>query len=183
MGRTIAGSAGARKGQKRENGLSVSEHLFGEIVTFGFAAVIAIVLGRNAWGKRHWLAWHVGKFMVFFIGVLALCFLAHLIGLRGWWIFYAAVALASPLHSAWQWERSRWIPAGTRRKVIERWERKTGNTFDAKLYELDHKVPFAKGGWHTLDNLRVVKRSVNRKKGHQEPGIEDWLRIWRGTDG
>jgi hypothetical protein len=160
----------------------VSEQLLGKIVTFAFAVVVAVVLGRNSWGKRHWLGWHVSRFIVFFIGVLALGFLAHVIGLRGWWIFYAAVAIASPLHTAWQWNRSRWIPAATRRRVIEKWERKTGKTFDSTIYELDHKIPFAKGGWHTLDNLRVVKRNVNRKKGYQEPGLGDWLPIWRGKD-
>ncbi len=104
------------------------------------------------------------------------------IGIQGWWVFYVAVALATPIYSAWQWKRSRWIPVAKRRKVIEKWEARTGKQFDPKLYDIDHKVPFAGGGWHTLDNLRVVQRNANRRKGHREPTLEDWFRIWRRKD-
>jgi hypothetical protein len=162
----------------------VSEQLFGKIVTFTIAVVAAVVLSRNAWGKRRWILGYVIRFLLLFVGAPAISsFLIHVVGLHGWWVFYVAVAVAfaSPLYPLRR-NRSRWIPATTRRKVIEKWERETGNTFDAKIYELDHKIPFAKGGGHTLDNLRVVKRNVNRKKGQQEPGLGDWLAIWRGKD-
>jgi hypothetical protein len=51
-----------------------------------------------------------------------------------------------------------------------------------EVYEVDHKIPFAKHGWHTMDNLRVIRRDANRRKGGSEPKLEDWLRIWRRKD-
>ena len=141
-----------------------------------------VVIARNPYGRRHWRAWNVARFLLYFLGVLALCFLAHLAGLRGWWIIYLASGLSAPPFLSLQWKRSRRIPAATRRKVIEKWEARTGKTFDPKLYEIDHKIPFAKGGWHTLDNLRVVRKTANRKKGHREPKLEDWFDIWRRKD-
>ena len=160
----------------------MSETVFNRIVGCALLAVIAVVLARNAYGRRHWIAWQVARFAVFFVAALAIAVLMRAIGIRGWWVFYVAVGLSSPVYSAWRWSRSRHIPAAVRRKVIEKWEGRTGKRFDPKLYEIDHKVPFAKGGWHTTDNLRVVRRAANRGKGHREPTLEDWFRIWRRKD-
>jgi hypothetical protein len=135
----------------------VAQAVFEKTVTFILLAAVGIVIARNAYGKRHWLMWHVARFILFFLAVLVVGFLLHASALRGWWVFYVAVGLASPVYSAWQWKRSRWIPRAKYRKTIERWEARTGKHFDSKIYEVDHKLPFSKGGWHTMDNLRVVR--------------------------
>jgi hypothetical protein len=65
--------------------------------------------------------------------------------------------------------RSRHIPTGTRRAIVSDWERKHGRKFSAREYELDHDVPFSRGGSSTRDNLRVRSRRYNRAKGARRP--------------
>jgi hypothetical protein len=66
------------------------------------------------------------------------------------------------------------IPRKTRRKVIARFEA-TGERFDPKLHDVDHIVPFAKGGDHSEINLRVVPRSANRRRGARMPKFRDFF--------
>jgi len=65
--------------------------------------------------------------------------------------------------------RSRRIPNRVRNKVIGRWEARTGKKFSSRLYEIDHIIPFSKGGNSSESNLRVVTRRQNRSKGAQSP--------------
>ena len=66
------------------------------------------------------------------------------------------------------------IPTGVRRAVIARYEA-TGKKFDPKLHDLDHIVPFSKGGDHSGKNLRVVDRSTNRRRGAKMPKFRDLI--------
>lgn len=65
--------------------------------------------------------------------------------------------------------RSRHIPSSVRRRKIAEYELRTGKKFNAKKHELDHEVPFSRGGSHTLDNLLVVEKGRNRSKGATSP--------------
>jgi HNH endonuclease len=65
--------------------------------------------------------------------------------------------------------RSRYIPASVRRRKIAEHELRTGKKFNPRKYELDHEVPFSRGGSHTTDNLRVVEKRRNRSKGAKAP--------------
>lgn len=50
----------------------------------------------------------------------------------------------------------------------EVWERDKGrcqNCGSAKALEYDHLIPFAKGGKTTLENLRLLCRNCNQRKG------------------
>ncbi len=64
--------------------------------------------------------------------------------------------------------RSRYIPKSERRKAIARFEM-TGRKFNPQTHEIDHVVPFSKGGSSTADNLEVIPRSKNRGKGAKSP--------------
>jgi hypothetical protein len=66
-------------------------------------------------------------------------------------------------------KRGRSIPKAVRRKTIADWEKKTGKKFNPRKHEIDHVVPFSKGGSHTDDNLRVLEQGRNRSKGAQNP--------------
>lgn len=65
--------------------------------------------------------------------------------------------------------RSRHVPGSVRRRKVAEFEMRTGEKFDSQKHELDHEVPFSRGGSHTLDNLRVVEKRVNRAKGRKSP--------------
>ena len=73
-------------------------------------------------------------------------------------------------------KRSRRIPANIRRAVIEKHIARTGG-FDPATEEIDHRVPFEKGGGHTKYDLWIIPKKVNRSKGNKMPLPEDWLRF------
>jgi len=73
-------------------------------------------------------------------------------------------------------QRSRHIPACERRKVIARFER-SGKKHNSRKHHLDHRVAFARGGSNTADNLRVLDKKENLRKGKKAPRLRDWF--WR----
>jgi hypothetical protein len=61
------------------------------------------------------------------------------------------------------------LKARVRRDVISKWQIETGKKFNSRFHEIDHIVPFSKGGNETEDNLRVMERKRNRSKGAKAP--------------
>ena len=59
-------------------------------------------------------------------------------------------------------KRSRYIPKATRRAVIARDLK--GEKFNPQKHHVDHVWPFARGGSHTTDNLRVIGKKKNLQK-------------------
>lgn len=73
---------------------------------------------------------------------------------------------------SWQGKkRSRYIPKAVRRAVIARDLK--GEKFDPEKHHIDHVWPFSKGGSHTADNLRVVEKKKNLRKGAKRPRMRD----------
>ena len=68
-------------------------------------------------------------------------------------------------------KRSRYIPKATRRAVVARDLK--GEKFDSQKHHVDHVWPFAKGGSHTADNLRVIEKKKNLQKGAKRPRMRD----------
>lgn len=66
-----------------------------------------------------------------------------------------------------------------RRKAIERWEKQTGQKFQPGEHEIDHVIPYAKGGDNAQYNLRVLAVKENRSKGKKSPR---WDLIGRWKD-
>jgi uncharacterized membrane protein len=76
------------------------------------------------------------------------------------------------LFARWQGKkRSRYMPKATRRTVISRDLK--GKKFDPEKHHIDHVWPFSRGGSHTADNLRVIEKKRNLKKGSKRPGMRD----------
>jgi len=72
----------------------------------------------------------------------------------------------------WQGKkRSRHIPKSTRRAVIARDLK--GEKFDPEKHHVDHVWPFSRGGSHTVDNLRVIEKKKNLRKGAKRPRMRD----------
>lgn len=62
---------------------------------------------------------------------------------------------------------TRYILRSERRRVIEEFEKKTGEKYDPKKYEFDHIVPFSKWGDSKSRNLRIIPKQENRRKGNR----------------
>ncbi|MGH8612038.1 MAG: HNH endonuclease [Gammaproteobacteria bacterium] len=100
-------------------------------------------------------------------------FALKLVGVSGGAPGLSVLMIALALLLLWP-KRSRRIPNKVRRRVRARWEVETGKKFNSKQYELDHMIPFSKRGSHTEDNLNVVERKKNRKKGAKSPPWDLW---------
>jgi hypothetical protein len=68
-------------------------------------------------------------------------------------------------------KRSRYISKSVRRAVIERDLK--GEKFDPERHHIDHVWPLSRGGSHTVDNLRVVAKEKNLKKGAKRPRMRE----------
>ncbi len=82
-------------------------------------------------------------------------------------------AFAGVLYLTFGPKRSRRIPARVRRAAIARDLR--GAKFDPSRHHIDHIQPFSRGGSHTEDNLRVVDKRKNLRKGARKPKPWDWF--------
>lgn len=80
----------------------------------------------------------------------------------------AALAVFVKLQSH---KRSRYIVRATRRAVIARDLK--GEPYDASEHHIDHVWPFSKGGSNTSDNLRVIEKGKNLKKGAKRPRMRE----------
>jgi hypothetical protein len=69
--------------------------------------------------------------------------------------------------------RSRHIPARIKREVIARDFKGREDEYDSRKHHIDHKWAFARGGGNTHDNLRVIDKKKNLKKGAKRPGLID----------
>lgn len=81
----------------------------------------------------------------------------------------AVIALSYKMHR----RRSRHIPLGIKRKVIAR--DLNGQPYDPQQHHIDHIWPHSRWGSNTSDNLRVIERSRNLRKGAKLPKLRDWL--------
>ncbi|GEM_PF-2749937 len=68
-------------------------------------------------------------------------------------------------------KRSRYIPKSVRSAVIARDLK--GEAFDPAKHHIDHVWPFSRGGSHTTDNLRVIEKKKNLRKGAKRPRMRE----------
>ena len=70
-------------------------------------------------------------------------------------------------------KRSRYIPADVKRQVIARDFKGREHEYSPQRHHIDHKWPHSKGGGNTRDNLRILAKEKNLKKGAKKPGVGD----------
>jgi hypothetical protein len=75
-----------------------------------------------------------------------------------------------------QRKRSRYIPVKVKREIIAR-DLKGREEYDPQRHHIDHKWAFSRGGGNTPDNLRVIERERNLRKGAKRPGV--WEMFFR----
>jgi hypothetical protein len=156
---------------------------FDKVVTLLFLATISIISVWTAYLKRQWIAFNTGKFFACFSLWWAMGWFADSIGLKGTWVHYVTFVLSMPLFILIEWKpvRSR----GVRQQAIDDYKRYKGS-YDPAREHVDHFIASILHGGHTPDNLRVIPKTENLKKGANPPALEDWMqftayrwRIWR----
>jgi hypothetical protein len=129
-----------------------------------------VLLFRVIYAAREGIAWTLGAAARGAIGfMLAAAFLPRM-GLMPQDATVAALVIAG-VAVAMMKPRGRYIPAKVKRAVIARDLK--GEKYNPKKHHLDHVWPHSKGGSNTGDNLRVISRKANLKKGAKKPSIGD----------
>jgi len=140
------------------------------IVIGGFIVCLywlrALRLARE--GVRRFLRSLAISFVVFVCCQLALVGLEMQEGNRN---FISGLIAAGVLYRRAGARRSRNIPTAVKHAVIARDLK--GEQYDSKKHHLDHVWPFALGGSHTTDNLRVLEKRKNLQKGAKRPRLRD----------
>jgi 5-methylcytosine-specific restriction endonuclease McrA len=49
-----------------------------------------------------------------------------------------------------------------------------GTDYNSDAYHIDHILPHSRGGSNTMDNLRILSKSENLRKGARKPKLRDW---------
>lgn len=70
--------------------------------------------------------------------------------------------------------RSRYIPTRVKRQALAKFfldhyshAERARKPLRLKDYEFDHIVPFSRGGCNEIDNIRVIPKKENRRKGNR----------------
>jgi hypothetical protein len=127
-------------------------------IVCGFVALIFL------WRRREALAHAVRGTLI----ALACAILAFILLWKGGLSLleaYVAALVIGVLVRRIQPERSRHVSARVKRQAIAKWERKTGETFNRRIHELDHVHPHSRGGGNAEDNIQVLPKKKNRSKG------------------
>jgi hypothetical protein len=140
------------------------------VAAYLIAGTFVLLLLSAIWKRREAIVFFLRRLLLIEITYLGVAIIASRVfkqpGLVSLLLgIIAGLVLINRLPS----RRKRHIRASVKRKVIERYERRTGEKFDSRAHELDHTVPFSKGGSHTADNLQVMEQTRNRSKGATNP--------------
>jgi DMSO reductase anchor subunit len=146
---------------------------------YGLQAVVAVAVGlmvlymvRVVYAMREGIRWLLraiaASVLVFVLGM------ALLPELKVSKSDTAALSLLAALTAlALTPTRSRSIPVAVKRQVIARDLK--GKKYNPKKHHIDHIWPHARGGSSTADNLRVISKQANLRKGAKKPRLKDWL--------
>ncbi len=135
-------------------------------------ALIAFIVTRTAWAAREGIA-HFVRGLLLASGLGALAYVAALGGgIQDQAGFVGTLAGAVAVWLAPRRRRRR-VSAATKRRLIARDLR--GERYDPSRRHIDHIHPFSRGGSDTEDNLRVVDKRKNIRKGASKPGFWDWF--------
>jgi hypothetical protein len=128
------------------------------------------ILFKIIYTVREAIGWWIRalfRSLVTFVAAVLVTTALHVTGnkaaLIAW--FCAAIAIAAVKR------RSRHVRASVKRYVIGRDLKDI--QYDPKAHHIDHVWPFSRGGSSTADNLRVVPRTSNLRKGARSPRLRD----------
>ncbi len=124
--------------------------------------------------KRHELRFRAKRIVVALTLYLGGVFLMHAIGYGMVHSLFVGflMGVAGGFFFVRPPSRTRRVPRHIRQAVIARDLK--GAPFDPALHHLDHIVPFSKGGDHSVENLRVMAKEDNIRRGAQMPKLRDF---------
>lgn len=135
----------------------------------GALVVLVILLAVTIRRHREAILHKLGAFTFSAFFALVLGLFAHSILGKDQATSVAIVIFAGILMAIFLPGRSRHIPRQARREAISQFERRTGERYNRRRHDIDHVVPFSRGGNNSIDNLRVTTRRVNRSKQDKSP--------------
>jgi hypothetical protein len=128
------------------------------------------ILFKILYAVREAIGWWIRalfRSLVAFVAAVLVTAAMHVTGkeaaLIAW--FCAAIAIATVRR------RSRHVRASVKRYVIARDLK--GIQYDPQEHHIDHVWPYSRGGSGTIDNLRVIARTSNLRKGARPPRLRD----------
>ena len=124
---------------------------------------------RRVEGIQHWMR---RKVVVALVVVFALLFFRaqHISDIEAALLAVVAGLVADALYP----KRKRYVRMSERRRAIAKFELETGQKYNPKKHDLDHVIPFSRGGSSRLNNLEVKPRRDNRSKGAKSPEWDIW---------
>ena len=139
-----------------------------QLVALGVLLALMLIFGLSFWRRRQNFLYNLSHLVQAIVAAGVV-----------YWIFLSvpqlqpAAAVVSGIVGVLMYfrrpSRKRRTRTEVRRRVIAKWVASTGKKFNPRTHEIDHIVPFAKGGGETEDNLRVIERKRNRSKGAKSP--------------
>jgi hypothetical protein len=128
---------------------------------FGFAAFLVFIY---FWPRREAIAHNLYRTLVAFTCMAVAFVLLWKLGLPPLAAYITALVIGILIRRA-EPPRSRRIKARVKRQAIAKWEKESGETFNRRVHELDHKLAHSRGGGNTEDNIQVLTKKKNRSKG------------------
>jgi hypothetical protein len=126
----------------------------------------ALRLARE--GARRWLQ----NFAIAVLIFVACRLVLTRTPMRGDYAFFISIFLPlTVFYRRASTKRSRHIRKSVKRAVVARDLK--GEEYDPAKHHIDHVWPFSKGGSHTADNLRVISKEQNLKKGAKRPRLRE----------
>lgn len=142
-------------------------------IAIGAGAVLLVYFLKVLRGARAGILWNLDLLARAYLVFLLMFVLALALGRTQTEAALFGVVMAAFVIMGSR-KRSRYIPKRVRRKAIARFEAETGERYDSRIHHLDHIVPFSRGGGQTEDNLRVVPKGKNLRKGRKLPRLRDF---------
>ena len=133
------------------------------------AAALAYLLGLSIYRRREGLRHHLRRAVVRIVVYLGVTYYLATNGIQPLVAMCIGALAGFGLEGLVIPKRSRHIRKAERAKSIQAFELKTGAKFNPEKHELDHEIAFARFGSSTADNLRVLERKANRRKGKKSP--------------
>lgn len=126
-----------------------------------FAGIIAFAF---LFRRREAIAHAIRGTLIAFVCAIAAFLLLWKYGLSPLAAYISALVVGVLIPRA-EPRRSRYVSARAKRQTIARFEKQTGESYNRRIHEIDHKLAHSRGGGNAEENLQVLTRKKNRSKG------------------